>query len=177
MSDLALGNSRALAQTAQELSHKQRAALESLRAGSGFPQAAEQAGVGRATVYRWVQSDPHFRAAYNAWQQELVESKAGLSPAEQRRYLRDHGLAAVRQQLAGAGRKALAGPEDETNGPAGAGPPASITPEKPPAPADKPLSEQQMPMPPPTASASAGGETSGEIQQTPSHDGSGAANP
>src|SRR6185437_7546952 len=52
----------------------QETALAALRSGSSFPQAAEQAGVNRATVYRWVQRDAAFRAAYNAWQHELVES-------------------------------------------------------------------------------------------------------
>ena len=28
----------------------------------------------RSTVYRWIQSDPQFKAAYNLWQQELAES-------------------------------------------------------------------------------------------------------
>ena len=56
------------------LREKQETALAALRGGSNFPQAAEAAGVGRATVYRWMQSDPHFRAAYNAWQQEQAES-------------------------------------------------------------------------------------------------------
>lgn len=56
------------------LREKQERALAALRGGSSFPQAAQAAGVGRATVYRWMQSDPHFRAAYNAWQQEQAES-------------------------------------------------------------------------------------------------------
>jgi len=58
----------------EELGQKQETALAALRGGSSFPQAAEAAGVGRATVYRWMQSDPQFRAAYNAWQQEQAES-------------------------------------------------------------------------------------------------------
>lgn len=37
-------------------------------------QAAQLAGVNRATVYRWVQNHPEFRAAYNTWQRELAES-------------------------------------------------------------------------------------------------------
>ena len=52
---------------AKGLRDKQETALSALRGGSSFPQAAEAAGVARATVYRWMQSDPHFRAAYNAW--------------------------------------------------------------------------------------------------------------
>jgi hypothetical protein len=37
-------------------------------------QAAKMAGVNRATVFRWVQKDPAFRAVYNAWKHEVTES-------------------------------------------------------------------------------------------------------
>lgn len=56
------------------ISTAQETALAALRAGNSFTKAAEEAGVNRATVYRWVQRDPAFRAAYNAWQRELDES-------------------------------------------------------------------------------------------------------
>jgi transposase len=56
------------------MSTAQESALAALRAGSSFPKAAEEAGVNRTTVYRWVQRDPAFRAAYNAWQRELADS-------------------------------------------------------------------------------------------------------
>ena len=56
------------------MSTAQETALAALRGGSSFPKAAEEAGVSRATVYRWVQRDPAFRAAYNAWQRELADS-------------------------------------------------------------------------------------------------------
>jgi hypothetical protein len=52
----------------------QKTAFEALRAGKAFGEAALAAGVARATVYRWLRTDPYFRAAYNAWQQELVAS-------------------------------------------------------------------------------------------------------
>ena len=58
----------------EELGQTQQTALAALKGGKSFPQAAEVAGVSRATVYRWVQTDPHFRAAYNQWQQEQAES-------------------------------------------------------------------------------------------------------
>jgi len=140
-------------------------------------------GSHRATLYRWVQSDPKFRAAYNAWQQELVEScrarlltfveqavevvgkaiirddrkvamgvlrqlgvmrapsrqltdpqtlalqmdldrqreqhrlgekmakhllgKMGMTPAEQRQYIRDNGVEGLQEELQKADRKAL----------------------------------------------------------------------
>ncbi|MGH9582966.1 MAG: hypothetical protein ACRD4O_08530, partial [Bryobacteraceae bacterium] len=66
--------SQASAELVEELSAKQRVAFESLRGGSSFAVAAEQAGVGRVTVYRWVKSDSNFRAAFNAWRQEQAES-------------------------------------------------------------------------------------------------------
>jgi uncharacterized protein YerC len=56
------------------LGQTQEAALAALRTGCTFRQAAHEAGVSRPTIYRWVQSDPHFRAAYNAWKLEQVES-------------------------------------------------------------------------------------------------------
>jgi uncharacterized protein YerC len=56
------------------LGQTQELALAALRKGRTFRQAAQAAGVSRPTIYRWVQSDPHFRAAYNAWKQEQTES-------------------------------------------------------------------------------------------------------
>ena len=58
----------------EELSQKQQAALAELQRGATFKVAAEAAGVNRVTLYRWVKSDPSFRAAYNAWEQETCES-------------------------------------------------------------------------------------------------------
>lgn len=74
MSDAQPVWSQATADLVEVLNEKQRAAFESLRGGSSFLVAAEQAGVARMTVYRWVKSDPDFRAAYNAWRQEMAES-------------------------------------------------------------------------------------------------------
>lgn len=56
------------------MSTTQEAALAALRAGNSFANAAREAGVNRVTVYRWIQREPGFRAAYNAWQRELAES-------------------------------------------------------------------------------------------------------
>ena len=58
----------------EELGQPQQTALAALKGGKSFPQAAEVAGVSRATVYRWVQTDPRFRAAYNQWQRDQAES-------------------------------------------------------------------------------------------------------
>ena len=57
-----------------ELAGAQQTAFGALRAGQSFAQAAEAAGVNRTTIYRWVQGDPRFQAAYNAWKQEMSES-------------------------------------------------------------------------------------------------------
>lgn len=56
------------------LSEPQETALASLREGSSFMAAAREAGIGRATLYRWLQTHPQFRAAYNLWQREVAES-------------------------------------------------------------------------------------------------------
>lgn len=57
-----------------ELSSEQQKALLLLSSGEPIRVAAEAVGVNRGTVYRWMKSDPHFRAAYNAWQLEQRES-------------------------------------------------------------------------------------------------------
>jgi transposase-like protein len=56
------------------LSGAQETALAALKGGGTFAKAAEEAGVNRTTLYRWVHGDPHFRAAYNVWQREAAES-------------------------------------------------------------------------------------------------------
>ena len=58
----------------QDLSQKQQAALAELQRGTPFKVAAQRAGVHQATLYRWVKSDPTFRAAYNLWEQTTRES-------------------------------------------------------------------------------------------------------
>lgn len=62
-----------------ELTRAQHAALSALTAGKSIRAAAGAAGVHRVTVARWLHDDPRFRAAYNAWRQELVDlSRARL---------------------------------------------------------------------------------------------------
>ena len=58
----------------EQLSAQQQAALAAMSGGSTIRAAARQAGVCRATVYNWMERDPVFRAAYNAWQRELQAS-------------------------------------------------------------------------------------------------------
>ena len=62
---------------AARLSASQQAALAAMSGGSTIRGAAQQAGVCRATVYNWIERDPMFRAAYNAWQRELHASAYG----------------------------------------------------------------------------------------------------
>jgi len=57
-----------------DLSQKQQSALAQLQRGASFQAASQAAGVTRMTLYRWVKSDPVFRAAYNTWEQERIES-------------------------------------------------------------------------------------------------------
>jgi transposase-like protein len=86
------------------LSHRQQAALAALSNGRTIRDAAKSIGVNRNTVARWLRTDPRFRAAYNAWRQELIDSTRS-------RLLRTAELAAaaVHKQIAkGDGRLALA---------------------------------------------------------------------
>ena len=55
-----------------ELSLPQRRAIGLLAGGASIRAAAEGAGIGRSTLHRWLREDPHFRAAHNAWQEELM---------------------------------------------------------------------------------------------------------
>jgi hypothetical protein len=52
---------------------QQETALELLRNGASLSDAARDAGVDRRTLYRWLHSNPVFRAAYNQWQNEVYE--------------------------------------------------------------------------------------------------------
>jgi hypothetical protein len=58
----------------ESLSPEQQKALQLLAAGQSIPKVAENVGVHRATIYRWITREPYFRAAYNAWQLEQRES-------------------------------------------------------------------------------------------------------
>ncbi len=58
----------------ESLSPPQREALGGLMEGQTVTAAAKTAGVDRGTVHRWINANPNFRAAYNAWQHETRES-------------------------------------------------------------------------------------------------------
>jgi len=68
------GSDDAAAAEERKLSTVQEKALQHLTSGSGVVEAAKAAGVHRRTVWRWMHADPHFIAAYNAWQREVVAS-------------------------------------------------------------------------------------------------------
>jgi len=59
---------------AEKLSSHQIAALQALTAGQSVREAAKSSGVGRTTVHKWLREHPYFRAAFNAWKEELLES-------------------------------------------------------------------------------------------------------
>jgi hypothetical protein len=54
------------------LSTAQCRALKNLMAGQSMTQAAIGAGVCRATLYKWLNDDAHFRAAHNAWKRDTL---------------------------------------------------------------------------------------------------------
>src|SRR5437899_2928013 len=57
---------------AMGLSPAQQRAIARLTSGSTVAGAAEAAGVGRTTLYRWLKEDAAFIAAYNAWQRDVM---------------------------------------------------------------------------------------------------------
>jgi len=61
----------------EHLSAHQLAALHAITSGKNVSEAAQTAGIARRTIYNWLASDPHFRAAYNAWKKELMEFGRG----------------------------------------------------------------------------------------------------
>ena len=56
------------------LTSQQQAALDELCQGTSIPEAARIAGVSRATLYRWLATNPQVRAAHNRWKATCDES-------------------------------------------------------------------------------------------------------
>jgi hypothetical protein len=56
------------------LSDVQLLALEVLCEKRSVTAAAEVAGVNRKTIQRWLKTNPHFRAKYNSWLQDIADS-------------------------------------------------------------------------------------------------------
>lgn len=56
----------------QVLSPRQRAVVNALSTDGNLSQAARAARVDRQTVYNWLDGDPHFIAALNAWKSRLA---------------------------------------------------------------------------------------------------------
>ena len=53
---------------------EQQTALELLLLGKSVAETAKSAGVARSTVHRWLKHDAAFRAAYNEWHDQLMQS-------------------------------------------------------------------------------------------------------
>jgi AcrR family transcriptional regulator len=65
---------RAIQPAFDHLTFDQQTALEQLVSGMSVTQAAASSDVSRATLYRWLKSDPTFRAAYNDWHNQMRKS-------------------------------------------------------------------------------------------------------
>jgi hypothetical protein len=63
-----------IAELASDLKPAQRQALQLLAGGAGIVQTALKLGVPRRTISRWVNHNPKFIAALNAWKVEQLES-------------------------------------------------------------------------------------------------------
>jgi hypothetical protein len=63
-----------ISQGVSPLTAEQQAALLVLFSGKKMREAAVAARIHRNTLSRWLHSDPHFLAAYNAWRRELIDS-------------------------------------------------------------------------------------------------------
>ncbi len=55
----------------ERLTFDQQTALEQLVSGMSVTQAAASSDISRATLYRWLKTDPTFRAAYNDWHNQM----------------------------------------------------------------------------------------------------------
>jgi transposase-like protein len=100
----------------EALGVKQRFAIEDLMAGKSYAEAAYNAGVDRRTLYRWVNQDPVFRAAMDAWRRRAVASAEDqLTPATEAavatlRMAACHDYRAAALLLKGRGLLSGAGP-------------------------------------------------------------------
>jgi len=62
---------------ALQLTPAQRAAIIQLTSGATRSAAAIAAGVTRTTLYKWLNHDPNFQAAFNAWHKDLITTAQG----------------------------------------------------------------------------------------------------
>jgi DNA-binding CsgD family transcriptional regulator len=83
------------------LTDRQQQALALIGDGKSIKQISETVGVDRGTVYRWMRTDPHFRAAYNAWQLEQREScRAALLRCAEKAVARINRMVEMDENLA-----------------------------------------------------------------------------
>jgi len=80
---------------ALSLSPPQRTAIQMLTSGKTAIDSAVAAGVSRRTLYRWLNTDANFKAAYNAWQHDAIATARGKVLA-----LTDVAIDAVRRAMA-----------------------------------------------------------------------------
>ena len=62
---------------ALQLTPAQRTAIIQLTSGATRSAAAMAAGVTRTTLYKWLNHDPNFQAAFNAWHKDLITTAQG----------------------------------------------------------------------------------------------------
>ena len=95
------GGRKVFRRLSESLSEDQQRALGLLTEGTPIREVGQQLGIHRGTIYRWLKSDPYFRAAYNAWQLEQQEScRAALIKAAERAVARVIEMIPVDAQLA-----------------------------------------------------------------------------
>jgi AcrR family transcriptional regulator len=62
---------------ALSLTTPQRSAIDMITTGHTLAQSASAAGVSRMTLYRWLKGDAAFIAAFNAWQNDVLDTARG----------------------------------------------------------------------------------------------------
>jgi hypothetical protein len=97
----ALPQRKLLRRLSGSLSDEQQRALGLVTQGVSIREAGQQLGMHRGTIYRWLKTDPHFRAAYNAWQLEQQEScRAALMKAAEKAVARVIEALSIDEKLA-----------------------------------------------------------------------------
>lgn len=56
-----------------QISTQQRRAIEAILVGKSMTEAAKAAGVNRSTLWRWLNRDPEFQAAFNSYRREAYD--------------------------------------------------------------------------------------------------------
>ncbi|HEY2588260.1 MAG TPA: helix-turn-helix domain-containing protein [Tepidisphaeraceae bacterium] len=97
----AAGAKQVIRRVVDALTDRQQRALALIGEGTSIKQISETVGVDRGTIYRWMRTDPHFRAAYNAWQLEQREScRAALLKCAEKAVARINRMVDMDENLA-----------------------------------------------------------------------------